>query len=125
MEKKKHVINKKVVVQAIIDKIENEHDDFEIKTGIVEGYGRPEKIIRKGDQGKGYVPDVILESDQRTELFEVELDDDFELDKWKLFSLYTTKMKGNFNIVTPEAILPQVREVLNSENINAKIIYFS
>ncbi len=119
------MINKKVVVQAIIDKIENEHEDFEIKTGIVEGYGKPEKIIRKGNQDKGYVPDVVLESDRITELYEVELDDDFELEKWKLFSLYTSKLKGNFNIVTPEEFLPQVRSVLNSENINARIIYFA
>jgi hypothetical protein len=125
MEKKKHIINKKIVVQAIIDKIENENDDFEIKTGIVEGYNRPEKIIRKGDQEKGYVPDVMMQNDRKTELFEVELDEDFELDKWKLFSLYSTKLKGNFNIVAPEEILPKVREVLHSEHINARIIYFS
>lgn len=125
MEKKKNVINKKIVVQAIIDKIENENDDFEIKTGIVEGYTRPDKIIHKGDQDKGYIPDVVMQNDEKTELFEVELDQDFELDKWKLFSLYTNKMKGNFNIVAPEEILPQVRQVLNTENIKAKIIYFS
>jgi len=125
MENKKNIINKKIVVQAIIDKIENEHDDFEIKTGIVEGYSKPEKIIRKGNQERGYIPDVMLQSEQRTELYEVELDEDFELDKWKLFSLYISKLKGSFNIVAPEELLPQLRDVLNTEEIKAKIIYFS
>lgn len=40
------------------------------------------------------------------------------MDKRKLFSLYTSKPMGNFNIAFPEEFLPQVSIVLKSENIN-------
>lgn len=118
-------VSKKLVVQAIIDKVENEQQDVTIKTGVVEGYQTPEKISDGNDEKKSYIPDVVLLSGDQTELYEVELDNEFELDKWRIFSHYTDVQDGNFNIVAPEESLPRVRETLKTNNINAKIIYFT
>jgi len=125
MADKKNNVSKKIVVQAIIDKVENEQQDVTIKTGVVEGYPTPEKITDGSDEKKGYTPDVVLQSGEQTELYEVELENEYELDKWKVFSHFTTDQDGNFNIVAPEESLPKVRETLKSNNINAKIIYFT
>lgn len=121
------MVNKKIVVQAIIDKAEHDREYIEIMTSIVEGYERPARIMIKGEQGAGYIPDVILRKEHTTDLFEVELgrNKDYELEKWKLFSLYSHKQNGNFNIVIPEDNLTRLREVLKENQIKAKIIYFS
>ncbi|MEA3478831.1 MAG: hypothetical protein U9R60_11670 [Bacteroidota bacterium] len=119
------MISKKIVVQSIIEKVEKEHDDLEIKTSLVEGFSQPDKIINEGKRDTGYTPDVLLRDDNSTDIYEVELDKDFNLDKWRLFSLISNKQKGSFIIVTPEDNIPQVRKALDENQINARIIYFS
>ncbi len=121
------MVDKKIVVQAIIEKAEQDPEEVHIMTSIVEGYERPDRIVVKGDQQRGYIPDVVLKKDQTTDLYEVELgkDKEYKLDKWRLFSLYSHKQKGNFNIVIPEDNLPRLRELLKENQIKAKILYFS
>ena len=119
------MVSKKIVVQAIIEKVESEFNDVEIRTSVVEGYERPETISAKGDSDKGYIPDVMLTSSEGTEIYEVEMDKQYEVDKWKLFSLYSSKNNGELNIVTPEEKLPELRTMLNDNDIKAKIIYFT
>lgn len=123
MEKKAEV-SKKVVVQAIIDKIKDEKKPKEIKTNIVQGYEDPEKITLK-DKEEGYVPDLKAEMKDHTELYEIELSDDYEIDKWLSFSKHLKKSKGFFYIVTPEENLKTVRDLLKTNNIDAKILYFN
>lgn len=123
--KQMNKISKELVVKAIIEKVENEHEDAQISTTLVEGYETPEKISFKGSSSEGFVPDVVMNTHETTEIYCVELDKDYQVRKWRLFSLYSMKEKGNLNIVAPEDDLPQVREVLNENNINARVLYFS
>jgi hypothetical protein len=120
-------VDKKLVVQAIIDKIEEENKESEIKTNLVEGYSKPEKIVREGNDRKGYVPDIISKSSEQTDLYEVELDPEKNdlVDKWKLFLVYTSKLKGKLNIVTPKSKLDKIKGLLKENQISAKIIYFA
>ena len=119
------MLNKKIVAQAIIEKVQDEHDDVDIRTSLLEGFERPDKIVIKGNQGKGFTPDVLLKTDDSTEFYEIELNQEFNLEKWKLFSLYLNKEKGSLNIVTPEDNLPQLRSFLNDNQINARILFFA
>jgi len=118
-------VNKEIVVQAIIETIEKNHENPDIKALYVKGFESPNKIITKGNEDKGYTPDVMYSEDDITELYEIELDKQVELRKWKLFSLFTKKQKGHLNIVTHQGNLPHFRELLKTNNIkNAKLIYF-
>lgn len=96
----KRKISKELVVQAIIDKIEKEQENPEIRTLYVKGYKAPNKIITKGNEEKGFTPDVVFSNEDRTELYEIELDEKIKLNKWRLFSLFSKKENGNLNIVT-------------------------
>ena len=119
------MISKKMVVMAIIEKVEKEYDDAQIRTPLIEGYDKPARIGLKGKAEEGYVPDMVLRRKDATELYCVELEKDYQVNKWRLFSLYTMKEKGNLHIVAPEAHLPQLKEALNENSINARILYFS
>lgn len=126
MEKKeKNTVKKEFVVQALIDKIEKENQDIEIKTRIVKGYDSPKRIAKQDSDQKGFTPDVLSSTPEKTDLYEVELTQDYKLEKWKLFSLYSNKLKGTFNIVTPQNNLTAIRNKLKENNIKAKIIYFA
>jgi hypothetical protein len=121
------MIDKKIVVQAIIEKAENDHEDVQIMTNILEGYERPERIMVKGEKKHGYIPDVVMKKNNTADLYEVELgkEKEYEVDKWKLFALYSHRQKGNFNIVIPQDNLHRMRELLKENQIKAKILYFS
>jgi len=118
-------VNKEIIVQAIIEKYEKDFDQVNFRTGLLQGYEKPGKIILKGKESEGYTPDVIMEGPDRIELFEVEMGEKYHPEKWRLFSLFSNKQKGKFNIVTPEDQLPQIREFLDMNKIDAKILYFS
>lgn len=120
----KKKVNKGIVVQAIIESIEKEQGNTDIKARFLKGYETPEKIIVKGKDQEGYIPDVMVHDEDRIELYEVVLDDQVDLGKWRLFSLFTRKGKGHFNIVTPEEQLPLMKDLLKSNHISAKLIYF-
>jgi len=126
MEKNVENGKKKLVVQALIEKIEGEEKPTDIKTQVVEGYKKPERITLKDSDLAGYIPDVISESSGWTNLYEIELDENnYILEKWRLFSLYCKKAKGIFSIITPKDKLERVKDMLNSHRIHAKLIYFT
>ena len=119
------MVSKKTVVKAIIEKVEKEYKNATIRTPLVEGYEKPVRIGFKGKAGEGYIPDVVLDRKDATELYCVELEQDYQVDKWRLFSLYSLKEKGNLHIVAPEAHLSKLKEALNKSNISARILYFN
>jgi hypothetical protein len=119
------MVSKKNVAQAIIQKVEQDHDDVKIMTSMVEGYEKPEKIMSKEEQEEGYIPDVMLRSDDITELYEIDLDQNYKLDRWGFFSRWTSKENGSFSIVTPEEHVNPLRSFLKKNNIEARILFFS
>jgi hypothetical protein len=125
MNEKNPMIDKQFVIQAIIEKIENENTEPHIKTKMVEGYDVPEKITKQDSGHKGWIPDIIADKDDSTDLYEVELNQDFNPFKWEVFSMYARKLKGTFNIVVPQKNLLMIKNALKDNNIKAKIIYFT
>jgi hypothetical protein len=119
------MISKKTIAEAIIQKAEKEHKDARIMTTMVEGFDSPEKIMYKKKEQEGFVPDVMLRSNDATVLYEIDLSQDFKLEKWKLFSRYSNNEKRSFCIVTHEAHLHPLRDFLKQNNIEARILYFA
>jgi hypothetical protein len=125
MGRKKGIMNKKIVLQAIIDEIEKDYQEFNIRTSVVDGFEPPERIPGTGVRQNGYIPDMVFEIGSYKELFDVELDHKIELEKWKAFSLYTSGNTGGFTLVIPEKDRQQTREIMESNSINAKILYIT
>ena len=119
--------NRKLVVQALITRIEDKNKESEIRTSLVEGYKKPVKIVEEGENRKGYVPDITSKADDQIDLYEIELDPEKDglVDKWRLFSIYTDETQGNLNIVTPKNKLDQIKGLLKENQIRARIIYFA
>jgi hypothetical protein len=117
-------LNKEVVAEAVVDSIKNTQEDAEIRTPYLKGYEKPDTIKPGEKEGSGFIPDVEFRYNDRVELYEIELNTEVQLQKWRLFSLYAKKVHGKFNIVTQKENLPRFRELLNSNKISAKLIYF-
>jgi hypothetical protein len=126
MDKNVSIINKKYIVQALINRIEKENEHGKIKTSLVDGYAEPEKIVKKENAKEGYIPDVISETNGKTDLYEVEMNDqEYSVEKWRLFSQYSIQSKGSLNIVVPEKQLDSIKSILKENKISARIIYYA
>jgi hypothetical protein len=123
--KGRKMVSKKDIAEAIIQKVEEENDDVLIMTSMVKGYKRPEMIMSKEDQAAGYMPDVMLRTDDIIELYEIDLEQDFKLEKWMLFSHFTSSEKRTFSIVTPEDNVTPLKTFLNENDIEARILFFT
>lgn len=119
------MFSKRIVAQAIIEKVKKDHNDADIRTSLVEGFEGPEEVEIKNEKGEGFTPDLLLNTGDSAEFYEIELDEEFKLEKWKLFSQYFIKRNGMFNIVTHEDNLPQLRSFLKNNQIIARILFFS
>lgn len=119
------MVSKKIVAQAIIQKAEEDYEDVKIMTSMVEGFEKPEKIMSKDTQTEGFTPDVMLRSNDVTELFEINLAQDFKLERWKLFSNFSSNKKRSFSIVTREEHVNPLRNFLKQNDIEARILYFA
>lgn len=119
------MISKKNVAQAIIQKAEEDYDNVKIMTSMLEGFDRPDKIMNKDQEKGGFSPDVMLRSNEVTELYEIDLVQDFKPEKWKLFSRFSDDDKRSFSIVTHEEHVNPLRDFLSQNAIEARILYFA
>jgi len=121
---KKSVQEKNLVLNAVLNEIKKE-DHKKIETGFEDDYSFTKKIVWK-DQDAGYTPDIVVEyEDETRNIYEIELDDDLNIDKWKLFSMYARKHKGEFFIVLPDWIMEKVKDEVKKHNIsNVHLMYF-
>jgi len=123
MQQETH-IDKRKVARAMIQKIKQELAPQEIRTSFIAGYTPPEKIGVKGKE-QNYEPDIEVKYNKGTSIYAIELDDDLDINKWRLMSLYARKNNGILHIITPDWLRQSVTEQLENEEINAGLIYFN
>ncbi len=122
--RKEERIDKETIVNALIDNLLEEKHPEEIKTSYIDKYENPAKLKIKGSD-EAYTPDVAVSFGDSSNLYEIELDDNFQINKWKLFSLHAQKRNGNLYLIVPEWLRDSVKNELTSQKINAGIIFFN
>ena len=83
-------IDKTMVARAVISKIQDESNPEHIKAKYIKEFEVPGKVTIKGRDG-GYAPDIAAEFPKVTDVYQIELNNDMPVDKWRLFSLYAKK----------------------------------
>lgn len=117
-------IDKNTVARIMVKKIEQENKPKEIRTSYLKGYSIPDKIAFKGNND-GHTPDIEAIYDNSHNLYEIELDDNIKVDKWKLLSLYAKINSGKFYLVVPRWLKEPIIDEIKKEKIRARVISFS
>ncbi len=117
--------DKIMIARAVISKIENEGAPGKIEAHDLNDYETPRKISLN-NQSNGYIPDlaVYYNNDNVMNLYEIELGDNIDIEKWRLMSSKARKNKGCLFLVIPDNLRERVKNELKSNGINAGIIYF-
>lgn len=116
-------IDRTLVVKAVISKLNNDRPPDKIKVKNLQGYDPPDKIPAKVKEG-GLIPDLTVHYGKELNLYEIELDDDLDSEKWKLMSLYSKKNQGYLFLVVPDYLKDRVKVELEKNEVNAGLIYF-
>lgn len=118
--------SKRVIAQAVVQRIEDTREPNEIKTKYLKGYPSPNIIKLKDDKENVEMlyPDIIAEYENETHLYEIELDEEINHQKWKFMSLYANEKNGNLYLIIPDFMRNKVKQSLNDNQINAAILYF-
>jgi hypothetical protein len=116
---------KKSIAEALIGQIKEKDEKSRIKTNIIEGFQQPEKITVESDGKTDYVPDVVSETGDQLDLYEIEIyEQNYVIEKWRKFSDYSYDTNGSFHIVVPKSHLDTLKDILDLNKIHANIIYF-
>jgi len=116
-------IDKTMVTRAVIIKIQDDRDPEIIKATHIKGYDDPEPIYIKGDD-KGYKPDIVAVNNDEINVYEIELNDQMPVEKWRLFSAYARKHNGNLFLVVPDYLKESIKNEIKEKKIPSGLIYF-
>jgi hypothetical protein len=116
-------VDKKDVVTALIKKIKKENP-VDLKTALLKDYTPPDKIKFEGIDDT-YTPTVLAIFKDHSDVYELELDENYEAKKYRLFSSYAKMKNGNFHLVIPSKYLNSAKIFFSENNIHAKIIHFA
>ena len=111
-------VTKKQIANAVIKQIENSNKKISVETRLFDTYKNPEKVIWKSNK-EGYFPDIkAITPEGNANIYEIELSDGYNEDKWRLFSLFAKSKNGELVLVIPESRLEKVKSKLESSNLN-------
>jgi hypothetical protein len=112
------------IINTLIQNVKTEEGVVNIRSRFGKEYERPDSIRIKGKK-KQITPDLVIESGERTDMFIVELAANFDVEKWRLLSLYTRQLHGSLYILAPMDYEAFISRKLEEFNISARIIPFT
>ena len=113
-----------LIIDTLIQKVKLEEGVVKIRSRFGKEYERPDRIRIKGKK-KQFTPDLVIESGNRTDLYIVEQEAKFDVEKWRLLSLYTSKLHGDLYILAPRDYEVFITRKLEENKISARIIPLS
>lgn len=117
-------IDKIRVVRAVISTIKDNSEPNKIQSKDLKEYGNPMKITLK-DKKREFIPDLAVYYNNGVNLYEIELENKIDVEKWRLMSSYAKKFHGHLFLVVPDFLREKVKNELKSNAINAGLIYFN
>ncbi|MGC9343382.1 MAG: hypothetical protein ACP5E3_11830 [Bacteroidales bacterium] len=119
-------VDKDVVVKAVISKITEESTPTLIKVKDLNEFETPAVIKTSEQEGDGkFIPDIVVNYEKSTNLYEIELEDGSQIEKWKVFADYAKENNGHLYIVTPDYLKDRIKKEITDNDFNAGLIYFS
>lgn len=118
------MVNIEQVINTLIEKARQKEGLITIRSRFGNDFERPDMIKVKGRK-KQIAPDLTIKFRNRTDLYIVEQESTYDLEKWRLLSLYAMKMQGILNILAPRDYETRISGKLEEAGIRARIISFA
>lgn len=117
-------VDKPLIIRAIISEIKSKGQPLKIEARDIENYTNPPKLkLEKRD--REVIPDLVVHYDNHADLYEVELEDHTDIEKWRQMLLHAKRFKGHLFLVVPDFLGEKIKDELTGNAINAGLIYFN
>ncbi|HYQ56265.1 MAG TPA: hypothetical protein VEP89_02880 [Draconibacterium sp.] len=116
-------VNKSAVSRAIISKITSERSPKEIRTDHLDGFKKPVHVASL-KSSNSFIPDIEVVYENSNIVYEIELNNNLEIEKWQSFSKYVKQKNGSFYLVVPKQMKERVKKELDEKDVNAGVITF-
>ena len=111
-------LTKEIVAKAVIEEIKKNNGNSAIETRWVKSFYHPAKLVWKSSQS-GYIPDIKVSSPEgNSDIYEIELSENYNEEKWRLFALYAKKLRGRFILIVPESKVDKISSKLTKNKIH-------
>jgi hypothetical protein len=115
--------NKIKISRAIIIDLLRNQEPTDIKAKHIKDYDPPDALIKNKPKRK-YIPDITVQLENNMHLYEIELGDDPDTEKWRMFDAFTKISGGKFFLVVPDTQKIEIKKALEETGISARILYF-
>jgi hypothetical protein len=119
------MISNEQIIIALIEKAKQDRGIISIRSRFGNEYARPDALKLKGRKRKTMVPDLVIQYTQHADLYIIEQDTEYDIERWRLLSLYALKMQGQLHIVTSKDNEAHINSKLEESSISARLILFS
>ena len=116
-------VDKPLVVRAVISEIQNKDQPLKIEAKDIEDYTNPTKLQLK-ESDRELIPDLVVYYDNHVDLYEVEMEDHIDIEKWRQMLSHAKRLKGHLFLVVPDFLCEKIKDELAGNAINAGLIYF-
>ena len=117
-------VRKDVILEALIDEIMNNSEtEPELKTNIIGGYKKPQKIRKSGSENS-FIPDLVVERDNRSDCYSIEFDENLDKQKLQILYAFARQNNGDLFVVLPEDKKKEIKDKLVDCQVSANIIKF-
>lgn len=89
-----------LIIDTLIQKVKQDDKVVKIRSRFGKEYERPDRVMVKGRK-KHVTPDLVIKYGNRTDLYIVEQETSFDVEKCHLLSRYTSKLHGDLYILAP------------------------
>jgi len=117
-------VNKPLVIKAVISEIQNKNQPLRIEAKGLESFASPPKLRLK-ENDREFIPDLVVHYDKHADLYEIEMKDHMDIEKWRQMLLYARKLKGHLFLVVPDFLCQKVKFELEKNTLNAGLICFN
>lgn len=117
-------LTKQQVAKSIISQLEEQSYELSVQTHLLKNY-MPSSPITTQSCYYGFSPDILTtEKNGETNIYEIQLNNKIDAERWRIFSLYTKVRCGQLHIIVPEPNLSAAEETIIEHDIrNIKLMY--
>lgn len=110
-------LNKESITKAVLKDVKKQYKGAEIHARHTRDLPNPAKFAWKNNEAN-YMPDIIVRNNgESLNIYEIELTDEFDVNKWRLYSLYAKKSRGRFHLVMPRWLLNRAKDKIQESNL--------
>ncbi|MFB6318935.1 hypothetical protein [Saccharicrinis sp. FJH54] len=117
-------LDKESITKAVLKEVVRHNRGAEIHARHTRDLPNPARLAWKNKE-ENYMPDIIVRNGKNgLNIYEIELTDEFDISKWRLYSMYARKSNGKLHLVLPRWLSNRAKEKIEESNLKNILVEY-